>query len=123
MKRLATFAMLLGSVGSVALTLYAGHRNPSRVLIAIFAVWVLVPYVAAMVIARSRPSGERGRVLDGAVVLMAAGSLGVYGWRVFGPPRPHMAAVFLITPAVCLVLLLLTAAVDRWRSSRRTVPG
>jgi hypothetical protein len=111
-------AILIGSVGSVALTLYAGRHNPSYVLRTIFALWVLVPFVAAIAIASSPrwDSARRGPLFDGVLGLLTVASLGIYSWTVFGPPRPRMASVFLITPALSLAVLMVTALLARWGS-------
>ena len=37
-----------GAVGSVGLMLRAGHRNDSPILLALFAIWVLSPFVALL---------------------------------------------------------------------------
>jgi len=42
----ALIVVLAGAVGSVGLMLHAGHRNPSRLLLVLFALWVLSPFIA-----------------------------------------------------------------------------
>ena len=42
----ALIAVLAGAVGSLGLMLRVGHRNNSRILIGLFGIWVLSPFVA-----------------------------------------------------------------------------
>ena len=41
----ARLVLVIGAASSVALVVYAGRRNPSRVLIGLFVLWVLAPSV------------------------------------------------------------------------------
>ena len=36
---------MVGATGSIGLMLHVGRRNPSRVLLVLFAMWVLSPFV------------------------------------------------------------------------------
>jgi hypothetical protein len=59
LRAAALAAVLVGAVGSVAFMLYAGRHNPSRLLMTLFTLWVLSPFVAPCI-------GERGfQPLDG----------------------------------------------------------
>ena len=46
LRTAALTAVLAGAVGSVGLMLYVGRRNHSRVLLVLFALWVLSPFAA-----------------------------------------------------------------------------
>src|SRR5712691_218042 len=46
LRAVARIAVVAGPVGSVGLMLWVGHRNPSRVLLALFVIWDLSPFVA-----------------------------------------------------------------------------
>ena len=46
----ARVAVLIGAVGSVGLTLYAGRQNPSNLLLVAFAIWVLSPFVLIILV-------------------------------------------------------------------------
>jgi len=58
-----SFVALAGAVGSVGLTLRAGHRNNSLILMALFATWVLSPLVA-LVLAGLYPGDALWRDAD-----------------------------------------------------------
>ena len=42
----ALIAVVAGALGSVGLMLWVGHRNSSRVLVVLFAIWDLSPFIA-----------------------------------------------------------------------------
>src|ERR1700694_4715124 len=46
LRAVARIAVVAGAVGSVGSMLWVGHRNPSRVLLALFVIWDLSPFVA-----------------------------------------------------------------------------
>src|SRR5260370_31946958 len=44
----ALTALVAGAGRSVGLMFWVGHRNPSRVLLVLFAIWVLSPFIALL---------------------------------------------------------------------------
>src|SRR5258705_10532634 len=44
----ALSAVVVGAMVSVGLMLWVGHRNPSRILLALFVIWVLSPFMALL---------------------------------------------------------------------------
>jgi hypothetical protein len=126
LRAAALIAVLVGAMGSVGLTLRAGHRNPSRLLQTLFALWVLSPFgLLALAIAVSKPWSVFARMkLYGVTLVLALGSLALYGNTVFGPPRPKVAFVFVVMPPASCLLMLIAAAVPHFRHARagRTPP-
>ena len=98
--------IVAGGAGSLALMLRAGSRNPSLLLIAVFAVWVLAPFVG-LGIAHKRseawPELPRG-LLYAAIFIIAAGSLSIY-YRVLVHPPRKAAFPFLVVPLGSWVLM------------------
>ena len=45
LRKAGLLAIVIGGVGPVAVTLHTGRRNPSVILMALFAIWVLLPHV------------------------------------------------------------------------------
>jgi len=90
-----------GAVGSVGLMLRAGgHRTNSRILLAIFAIWVLSPFVAlvlANLISR-RWSVLTRTALHVVMLILTVGSLAIYGNMVSTPPGSKLAVPFLVVP-------------------------
>src|ERR1700687_1070241 len=46
LRAVALIAVVAGALGSVGLMLWVGHRNPSRVLLVLFVIWDLSPFIA-----------------------------------------------------------------------------
>ena len=100
-------AIVIGGVGSVFLTLYTGRRNPSALLMAVFAIWVLLPFVAlaAADAMSTNWSALTRTVLYALMFVTAIDTLGTYGYVAFGPPRPQPAFWFLVVPPASLLLI------------------
>src|SRR5262245_18378258 len=64
LRSAASIAVPLGAVGSVGLMLWAGRRNDSRILLVLFGLWVLSPFVLlALVKVVSRRWSFAGRAV------------------------------------------------------------
>ncbi len=103
----ALIAVLAGAVGSVGLMLHAGHRNPSRLLLVLFALWVLSPFIALVL---ANMVSKRWSVLTRAtlytmMLVLTVGSLAIYGDVALGPPRPKAAFVFVVVPPASWLLI------------------
>jgi hypothetical protein len=120
-RALAMLAIVVGGAGSLALMLRAGSRNPSLLLIAVFAVWVLAPFVG-LGIAQKRserwPDLARG-MLYAAILIIAAGSLIIYYNVLMHPPR-KAAFPFLVVPLASWIVMAVVIGVVS-RLSRRGV--
>jgi hypothetical protein len=95
----ALTAVVAGAGASVGLMLWVGHRNPSRVLLVLFAIWDLSPFIALVLadIVSKRWSVLTRATLYGVMLVITLSSLAFYGnvvWR----PRPQPAFVFLVVP-------------------------
>src|SRR3974377_2357147 len=96
----AIVAVLAGAGGSTALMLCVGHRNPSRILVALFGIWVLSPFMALLFanFVSKRWSVLTRTALYTITLALTLGSLAIYGNVAFGPPRPKPAFAFLMVP-------------------------
>jgi hypothetical protein len=105
-------AVLVGAVGSVGLMLHAGRHNDSLVLLGLFTGWVLSPFV--VLLAADRVSKNWSIVtratLYSVMLALALGFLAIYGYVVLGPPRPKIAAVFLVVPPASWVVIIIAVA-------------
>lgn len=120
MKTVALVAVAVGAAGSIGLMLHVGRRNPSLMLLALFAIWVLSPFVGLVVAASG---SQRWLVAARASVhvvtlVIALGSLAIYGRVAFGPPRPRPAAAFLVVPLASWVLIVATLGMGALRSGQ-----
>ena len=113
-------AVRIGAVLSTGITLYAGRRNPSRLLIGLFVIWVLLPFVAMLwadIASRGWPVGLRA-TFYGVMLLITAGSVGIYGNAVLNPPEKG-AFVFLTVPLASWVLIAGWMAAGYFGSRKR----
>lgn len=103
LQRLAPVALLAGLVASENFMFRTGARNPSLVLMLLFAVWVCVPFAAlvfALLKARAWPARSQA-ILHGLTLLLAVVSPVIYAH----PPTRQPASVFRLTPLASLALI------------------
>lgn len=114
----ALIGLVIGAAGSEYLMFRVGRRNPSALLMAAFAAWVLAPFatLAWCQVAAKRWSGLVRVALHTASLLVAIGSLAVYGYVAFGPARSQPAFFFLVLPFASLVLI---AVMVVWATKRK----
>jgi ACR3 family arsenite efflux pump ArsB len=107
----ARIALPVAAASSVYLMLRVGHRNPSRLLLALFTGWVLTPFFAlAWCEAMSKRWSDPAQAsLHGVILLLAVCSALIYGYVAFGPGLAKPAFPFLVTPFVSLILIALFA--------------
>jgi hypothetical protein len=107
LRKAGLLAIVLGGVGSVTLTLYTGRRNPSALLMAVFAIWVLLPFVALAVAdaMSTNWSALTRTVLYALMIVITIDTLGIYAYVAFGPSRPQPAFWFLVVPPASLLLI------------------
>lgn len=99
--RAAHVVLVLAALASLGFTLYTGRHNSSLLLVAMFAIWVLSPFVgffAVFHLAESHPPGIRKAMHTGAIVI-ALSSVVVYAAVTIGANPMHTAFPFLAVPA------------------------
>jgi hypothetical protein len=114
-------AAIAGAVGSAGLTVYAGRRNSSLLLITLFLGWVLSPFIGlAGVYARSRSwASFTGSAFYWLMLVVAVASPLIYGIVALGPRRAQPAFVFLVVPLVSWVIIGIAFAIITQRSGGR----
>ena len=128
LRTAALIALPAAAAVSVGFMLRAGNRNPSRVLLVLFAVWVLSPYAALVfAIIVSKDWSVLTRVtLYGMTLILTVISLAIYGDVALGPPRTKTAFAFVVVPPASWLLFAITisiAALISRRRSRRSNDG
>ena len=121
MRAAAVIAAVAGAGGSLGLTIYVGRHNPSLVLMALFGLWVLSPFVAlvaANLVSRPWPALTRS-TLQCVTVVLTLGSLAIYGVVAFGPPRAKPASGFLMVPLASWLLIAVVLPIAAKVSTRR----
>ena len=115
LRFIASLALFIAAIGSLASMFIIGSRQKSLLLIAMFLVWVLSPYVALAVLdsrARAWHSASRVRMRY-ATVLISLMALGRYMWVVIWPLEAQPASTFLIVPFISWIAIAVTAALTR----------
>ena len=116
--------VLAGAVGSLGFTLYTGRNNKSVLLIVLFFIWVLSPFIGLLVanVVTKRWSDLLRLTLYILMIFLTIGSLVAYS-GVLNPTGAKPAGVFLIVPLiswlVIVIVIPLAAVRSRRLSSRR----
>jgi hypothetical protein len=119
----ALIAALAGAGGSFGLMLHAGRHQNSKILLILFTIWVLSPFVA-LVLANgfSKRWPVRARLtLYRMMLVLTLGSLAIYGYDAWRPLKAQRAFVFLVVPLASwlLIAMVATAVFLSGRPSRR----
>jgi len=102
MRSAARILVMLCGLGSMACTLYAGHHNRSLLLVSMFAVWVVLPFLGFLSVLRiaNRGSTQTATILQAIAMVLCAAALILYAAFALYPQGHHAAAPFLLLP-VC----------------------
>ena len=128
LHRTAQIAAIVGAIGSMALTLYAGRHNNLPFLMILMSGWVLAPFMGYALASRysTRFTAPTRAALDGIIVLVAVASLVIYARDVLSPPAAQGARVFVAVPIgawlLMLIGVLVTALISRRRSRSIPIP-
>jgi len=120
----ALIVALAGAVASFGLMLHVGRGQRSLILIGLFTVWELSPFVALVCahVVSKHWAGFTRSTLYGVMLVLTLGSLAIYGNVALEPPRPQPAFVFLVVPLASWLLIAIVlpiAALISGRLSRR----
>ena len=121
LRKTALVALVIGAEGSIALMLQAGRNSP-RLLVVLFTIWVLSPFLAlawASVIAKSWSVLTR-TTLYSAMLVLAIGSLAIYGADAMRPRAAQAAFVSVVVAPASWLLIGLAAALARFVSGKRS---
>lgn len=121
LQSIAVVGAITGAVAAIGLMSYAGRRNSSVILMVLFAMWVVSPFVAltwAPRIAR-RWSHLTVTTCYGLLLVLTVVTPVIYGVIAFGPPRSQTAFTFLVVPTVSWVIAAIALAVSETISRKR----
>jgi hypothetical protein len=124
LRIVAQIALVAGAVGSVALMFRAGRSTPRLVLV-LFVIWVLSPFVAlAWANVRSQRWSPLTRATLFCVTLVVAlGSLAIYGGLVKRPAGSANAFLFVAVPPASWALLAIAVGLAAMLSRRPSPRG
>ena len=125
LRTAALIAAVAGAAGSTGLMLRVGHRNNSRMLLLLFGIWVLSPFMSVVLatLVSRRWSVLTRTTLYGGMLVLTAGSLAIYGDVAFGPPRAKPASVFLVVPLASWLVVAVVVAIAAMISGRLSSRG
>jgi hypothetical protein len=114
---LATLTTTAAALGGLVAMFLIGRHQRSILLIVMFAVWVLSPLVALVLInARARAwNPPAHRTFQYATILISGVAFIRYVWVVVRPLTAQPASTFLIVPLVSWIAIGVAAAVARRR--------
>jgi hypothetical protein len=124
LRAVALIAVLAGAAGSVGLMLHAGRHNDSQILLVLFVIWVLSPFLALILahVISKRWSVPTRATLYSVMLVLTLGSLAIYGDVALGPPKAKTAFVFVVVPPASWLLIAIIvpmAALISGKLSRR----
>lgn len=121
LRATALIAVIGGAVGSIGLMLRAGQRQQSKILIGLFTIWILSPFVGlvvANIVSKRWPVITRA-ALYGAMLVVSLGSLGIYADDTLRHRRAQAAFVYVVVPPaswlLTAIVLLMAAFISRRR--------
>ena len=117
-------AALIGAVGAVGITLYAGRNNNLPLLMILMAGWVFAPFFGYALATKfsARWSPAIRAALDVAIVIIAIGSLAIYSYDAFGPSHAKRATPYVAVPIASWLLMIVFVSVAAWRARRQARP-
>jgi len=112
---------VIAALASVVLILYGGRRNSSGVLLILFVIWVLSPFVGLALANRTSTRWPVGvhTALHTVMLVVAGASLPIYVNAVLISPHAKLAAPFLIVPFVSWLLILMVVLIAFFRRQER----
>ncbi len=120
LKTVALIAVLSGAAGSLVLMFRAGRHQSSILLIVLFTIWVLSPFMAllaANAVSTRWPVAMR-RILCFLVLFISLGSLVSYSGAL-SPPGTKPAFKFLVVPLASWVLITTVIPISRKISRKK----
>ena len=125
LRAAALIAVLAGAAGSLGLMFRAGRRQNSKILLILFAIWVLSPFIAlvgANVVSKRWPILTRAALYSVMLVLTLC-SLAIYGEVAFGYATAKVGFVFLVVPLMSWLLIAIVVPIAALMSSRLSRRG
>jgi hypothetical protein len=107
-------ATIVSAIGSVALLLYMGRRNKSIVLMVLFSIWVLAPFVEGLLLnalIAKRGSAFAQTALHVAMLILAVASLALYADTILRPPVSQPVFRFVLFPVVSSFLIIIVVVI------------
>lgn len=120
---IAIILVIIGAIGALIFTIQAGHKNKSILLPVLFMMWVLSPYFALLLANfKFRYNSVTPRIVLNVlmIIISIVSLLGYNGILNLSGAKP--AAVFLITPLISWVIIIITVLIliSKWGFYKQT---
>ncbi len=120
LRIMALIAMLVGAIGSLFYMFNAGHKQNSVILIMLFTIWVLSPFVGLLI---TDKISKRWKVLSRVtlywlILVITVGSLICYSCA-FGQLGAKPAFKFLVVPLISWLLLVTVILIVGRKSTKK----
>jgi hypothetical protein len=125
LRNLVTWPVVAGAGVSLVFMLHAGRRQQSAVLMLLFGLWVLSPFLSALVggwVSRRWAVSIR-RMVDVMMAIFALVSTAIYGVVAYGNVNVKAGFVFLMVPLASWLFVLLVFGAAALISSRAAHRG
>jgi hypothetical protein len=125
LRAAALIVVLGGAAGSLGFMFRAGHRQNSRILLLIFAIWVLSPFMALVLahLISTRWSAPIRATLYSVMLVLTLASLAIYGDVALGHATLKVGFVFLVVPPASCLLIAIAIAIAALISRRLSCRG
>ncbi|MGH2566127.1 MAG: hypothetical protein ACRDE5_16530 [Ginsengibacter sp.] len=119
LRTTALIVALAGAAGSLYFMFSASRKQNSIILLGLFTVWVLSPFVGLFISNKisNRWTVTAHRLFYWLIIILTIGSLVAYSGA-FNTPETKNAFIFLIVPLISWILLIVTVLTAR-RLSRK----
>jgi hypothetical protein len=117
---LGALVVLAGAAGSLGMMFYAGRHQSSRILLVLFSIWVLSPFIGLVcaTMVSNRWSIPTRATLVGVMLVLTLGSLAIYGVVALGYAKMKVGFVFLVVPLASWLLIAIAVAMAEFISRR-----
>ena len=121
----ALIATLAGALGSLGFMLSVGRKSDSTILMLLFTIWVLSPFVGLVLATEvsKRFSVLTRTTLYGVMLVLSWVSLAIYGFVALNPPGPKPAFAFLVVPLGSWLLIAVLIPITTILAGRRSRRG
>ena len=117
MRTVALVVLLAGGLGSISLVLYNGRNNKSIILISLFVIWVLSPFIALLV--ADKVSKKWTDIVRKTlyIIMLALTLVSLISYSgVLSPIGTKTAFVFLVVPLISWLVIAIFILIARSKS-------
>jgi hypothetical protein len=121
LHKIAVIATIIGAIGSLGFMIYTGRKNPSIVLILMFLIWVLSPFIGlfiANIISKTWSLYNRSILYWLMLVLSITSLVGYSGILI--PLGTKPAFIFLVIPFISWLVIIIFFLTVKKTSSETT---